>query len=109
LRKVKQFTLRYLSIILIFIFIFSSCQSTTDIIKEYKGNPCEDLQYLKLKKMKFSEMTGLESEYFKQKEKECNEFNEKVKTETSKTALIIVLGIGLVLTAGILLGTIKQH
>jgi hypothetical protein len=91
--------LRCLSIILVFILFLGSCNTTSDIIKEYKGDPCEDLQYLKLKKMKKSEMTEEESEYFKQKEKECNEFNEKLQKKASKTALILVLAIGIPLAA----------
>ena len=38
----------------------------------------EDPEYLRLKKKKFSEMTSAESEYFKQKDKDCGEFSKVV-------------------------------
>jgi hypothetical protein len=109
LRKVKLFTLR-LSIILVFIFVLSSCQSTPHIIEGYKENPCLEAQYLKLKKMKITEMTGIESEYFKEKEKECREFTEKVKAEKSYNDFLIVLVVGVIITAVIVfLSSFKMH
>ncbi|MBK8550679.1 MAG: hypothetical protein IPL53_06305 [Ignavibacteria bacterium] len=41
--------------------------------------------------MKWNEMTGSESEYFKKKEKECQEFTEEIKIDKSKSDLVIVL------------------
>ena len=77
-------------LILSMMFFLSSCQSTADISKEYIENPCQDPEYLRLKKMKVSEMTGSESEYFKQKEKECREFNKEVEQKKSKSDLVLI-------------------
>ena len=72
------------------LIFLSSCGSTADISKEYIENPCRDPEYLRLKKKKFSEMTGAESEYFKNKEKECNEFNKEVEHKKSKSDLVLI-------------------
>ena len=66
-------------------FFLSSCQSTSDISNEFIENPCQDPEYLRLKKMKFSEMTGAESDYLKQKDKECGEFSKEVEQKKSKS------------------------
>lgn len=71
-------------------FFLSSCQSTSDISNEFIENPCQDPEYLRLKKMKFSEMTGAESDYLKQKDKECGEFSKKVEQKESKSDLVLI-------------------
>lgn len=68
----------------------SSCRTTADISNEYIENPCQDPKYLRLKQIKFSEMTGAESEYFKQKEKECGEFSKVVEHKKSKSDLVLI-------------------
>ena len=95
------------SLLLIF---FSSCQSTADISKEYIENPCRDQEYLRLKKMKFSEMTGAESEYFKKIEKECNDFTNEVDHSKTDSDLLTALVIaGIIGAAIVTLLSIKMH
>ena len=77
-------------LILSMMFFLSSCQSTEDISNEYIENPCQDPEYLRLKKMKFSEMTGAESDYLKQKDKECGEFSKEVEQKKSKSDLVLI-------------------
>lgn len=72
------------------LIFLSSCQTTSDISNEYIVNPCQDPEYLRLKKMKFSEMTGAESEYFKNKEKECSEFSKVINHKKSKNDLVLI-------------------
>lgn len=50
----------------------------------------EDPEYLRLKKKKFSEMTSAESEYFKQKDKDCGEFSKVVEYKKSKSDLVLI-------------------
>lgn len=71
-------------------FFLSSCQSTSDISNEFIENPCQDPEYLRLKKMKVSEMTGAESDYLKQKDKECGEFSKEVEQKKSKSDLVLI-------------------
>lgn len=80
-------------LIIISSFLFNSCSSTNNSVKEYIKSPCKDVQYLRLKKMKISEMTGAESEYFKIKATECKDFESNAKSENSTSDLIIVLSI----------------
>ncbi len=68
----------------------SSCRTTSDISNEYIENPCQDPEYLRLKKMKISDMTGAESDYLKQKDKECKEFNKVVEHKKSKSDLVLI-------------------
>lgn len=79
------------SLLVFSLLIFlSSCRTTSDISNEYIENPCQDPEYLRLKKMKFSEMTGAESDYFKQKDNECKEFNKDIAHKKSKSDLVII-------------------
>lgn len=77
-------------LILSMIFLLSSCRTTSDISNEYLKNPCQDPEYLRLKQIKYSVMTGAESEYFKQKEKECREFSKEVEHKKSKSDLVLI-------------------
>lgn len=72
------------------LIFFSSCRTTSDISNEYIENPCQDPEYLRLKKMKFSEMTGAESDYYKQKDKDCREFSKEVEHKKSKSDLVLI-------------------
>jgi len=65
-------------LIIVFISILSGCSSSYET-KEFKENPCQDVIYQKLKKIKVSEMTGSEREYFNMKDKECKEFSDQRK------------------------------
>ena len=87
-------------LIVVFISILSGCSSSYET-KEFKENPCQDVIYQKLKKMKASEMTGSEQEYFYLKDKECKEFSDyrrelKKDEKLATLNLIFILG-GLVL------------
>ena len=95
------------SLLLIF---FSSCQSTADISKEYIENPCRDQEYLRLKKMKFSEMTGAESEYFKKIEKECSDFIKEVEqSKTNNDILIASVIVGFLAVATLFFLLFRPH
>ncbi len=101
-------------IILLILFAagFYSCVGSNVEPKEYTENPCQDVLYQKLKKIKISEMTGSEREYFKMKDKECEEFSDyrKELKQDEKLAtmnLIFILGtvvfitiLGLILFSG---------
>jgi hypothetical protein len=79
------------SLLVFSLLIFlSSCRTTSDISNEYIENPCQDPEYLRLKKMRISEMTGAESEYFKQKEKECKEFSKDIEHKKSKNDFVLI-------------------
>lgn len=98
-------------ITLIFIItLMSSCQSTSEFSKEHKENPCQDPAYLKLRKMKVNEMTGSEYEYFKKKEKACQEFTEEINIDKSKSDFVIaliIIGAAVVVAAPLLI--FKSH
>ncbi len=72
------------------LLFLSSCRTTSDISNEHIENPCQDPEYLRLKKMKFSEMTGAESDYYKQKDKDCREFSKEVEHKKSKSDLVLI-------------------
>ena len=92
------------------LIFFSSCRTTSDISNEYIENPCQDPEYLRLKKMKFSEMTGAESDYFKQKDKECREFSkESVNNKTDSDLLIALAIAGIIALVIVTLLSIKMH
>jgi len=55
---------------------FTSCVGSNVDPKQYKENPCQNVLYQKLKKMKTNEMTGSEKEYYSIKDKECEEFSD---------------------------------
>jgi len=100
------------SVLVFFLFLIflSSCGSTADISREYIENPCRDPEYLRLKKKKFSEMTGAESEYFKNKEKECREFSKESENNKTDSDLLIALAIaGFIGAAIVTLLSIKMH
>ena len=83
-------------LIVFFISILSGCSSSFEP-KEFKENPCQDVLYQKLKKMKTSEMTGSEQEYFYMKDKECKEFSDyrrelKKDEKLATLNLIFILG-----------------
>ena len=82
--------MKSLFVIFLLLIFLSSCRTTSDISNEYIENPCQDPEYLRLKKMKFSEMTGAESEYFKNKDKECKEFSKVVEHKKSKSDLVLI-------------------
>lgn len=101
-------------IILLILFAagFYSCVGSNVEPKEYTENPCQDVLYQKLKKIKESEMTGSEREYFKMKDKECEEFSDyrkelKRDEKLATMNLIFILGtvvfitiLGLILFSG---------
>ena len=93
----------------------SSCTGSNADPKEYTENPCQDVLYQKLKKMKVSEMTGSEREYFKVKDKECEEFSDyrkelKRDEKLATLNLIIILGTAVFLTiAALILMTGEWH
>jgi len=91
--------MKILFLILLSAVVFSSCSSSKNLSKDYKENPCEDARFLKLKEMKMSDMTGSESEYFKTKTIECEDYEKRAKTELSTNDVIVVLSILGVLAA----------
>lgn len=101
-------------LILVFISILSGCSSSYET-KEFKENPCQDVIYQKLKKIKVSEMTGSEREYFNMKDKECREFSDyrkelKRDEKLATLNLILILGtIGLLTIATLILMTGEWH
>ena len=99
----------FLVFFLLLIFL-SSCRSTADISKEYIENPCRDPEYLRLKKMNFSEMTGAESEYFKKIEKECNDFIKVVEhSKTNNDILIASVVVGFLAVATLFFLLFRPH
>ena len=99
------------SLVFFLLLIFlSSCQSTADISNEYIENPCKDQEYLRLKKMNFSEMTGAESEYFKKTEKECNDFIKEVEhSKTNNDILIASIVAGFLSVATLFFLLFRPH
>lgn len=101
-------------LIVVFISILSGCSSSYET-KEFKENPCQDVIYQKLKKIKVSEMTGSEREYFNMKDKECKEFSDQRKEikKDKKLAtlnLIAILSVvALVTVLGILVSQGSWH
>ena len=101
-------------LIVVFISILSGCSSSYET-KEFKENPCQDVIYQKLKKIKVSEMTGSEREYFNMKDKECREFSDyrkelKRDEKLATLNLILILGtIGLLTIATLILMTGEWH
>ena len=100
-----------MKIILLILFAagLSSCVGSNADPKEYTENPCQDVLYQKLKKMKVSEMTGSEREYYNLKDKECADFSSQQKEKHSdkksaeKNLLFILYGAGLLVAAGLFL------
>ncbi|MEO6696062.1 MAG: hypothetical protein ABIY50_03345 [Ignavibacteria bacterium] len=96
--------------LLLLSLILSSCSSSKSLDKVHIENPCFDSQFLKLKKMRVSEMTGVESEYFKSKTIECEEFEKRSKTDISTKDFIVVIGIlGVVAGIFVFLINFKAH
>lgn len=95
-------------LILVFISILSGCSSSYET-KEFKENPCQDVIYQKLKKIKVSEMTGSEREYFNMKDKECEEFSDKNigeksdKQKAKQNLMFILYGAGLLIAVALFL------
>ncbi len=85
--------MKTLFLILLSAVAFSSCSSSKNLSKDYKENPCEDARYLKLKEMKMSDMTGAESEYFKTKTIECEDYEKRAKTKLTTIDVIVVSSI----------------
>ena len=100
-----------MKIILLILFVagFYSCVGSNLDPKEYTENPCQDVLYKKLMKIKVSEMTGSEREYFNMKDKECEEFSdqhieEKSDKEKAKQNLMFILyGAGLLIAVALFL------
>lgn len=96
--------------VLLLLFALSSCTTTSDISSEYKENPCMDPEYQRLKSIKITEMTGAESEYYKQKEKECSEFENMAENKKSKSDLVLIsVLIGSLAAASMFLFLFSQH
>jgi len=100
-----------LGFLVLFSFSFMmSCQTTIDLSDEVEVKPCEDAQYQALKKRKFSELTGEQQQYFKQKDKECKEYLKESKKEATTNLFIILASIGAVFLLGLLLlSNMKWH
>lgn len=99
-----------MKILLLILFAagFTSCVGSNVEPKQYTENPCQDVLYQKLKKIKVSDMTGSEREYFNMKDKECEEFSNyrkelKRDEKLATLNLIFILGTILLLTTATLI------
>ena len=96
-------------ILVLFSAGLSSCVGSNFDPKEYTENPCQDVLYQKLKKMKVSEMTESEREYFIRKDKDCERYSAQVKEDKSekkqadRNLIYILSGLGLLIGIGLFL------
>ncbi len=106
-----------MKIILLILFAagFNSCVGSNIEPKQYTENPCQDVLYQKLKKIKVSEMAGSEREYYIMKDKECEEFSDyrkelkKDEKQATLNLIAILSVVALITVLGFLISQGSWH
>lgn len=108
---------RIIATVLVCLISLAACSNTATLQHMEKDSPCKDPRYVELKEKDISEMSEREYEYFKGKERACDEYKkaalqvqgqQDAVQDAQKNYLtwyLVAAGIGLVGSAIILSST----